>query len=824
MRTRRKRIARIGLALLAPILLLAAVEGLLRLFGYGYPTAFFLEQRLEGRTVCTDNPKFGWRFFPRALARKSRPLQFAAEKPPGACRLFVLGGSAAMGDPEPSFGFARMLAKLLQARYPGVRFEVLNAAMTAVNSHVVLPIAEACAERQPDLFVVFMGNNEVVGPFGCGTIFGSFSRSRGLIRAAILARRTRIGQLLARLGRGRAEDSVPSTWGGMEMFLAHRVREDSPQLQIAYRHFRANLAAIVRCAEKGGGRVLLCTVPANIGDCAPFASVRNPDLDIAEREHWDQLYAIGQASAAAAGTGGDLTGARAAFRQAAAIDSGHAELRFRLARCEEPCGDHAEARVHYVRARDLDVLRFRADSRINEIVRETAATCAAQLVDLAAVFEQAATNGIPRDDLFLDHVHMNARGNYRVAVTLLQAIGRALPQLAGNADAEGRVLTEAQCLARLAFTAWHRHRLANEMLTRELRPPFTAQFDHEARAAARRRELAALRPYAGGAAVRHAIEAYDTALRYDPDDWVLHSGRAQLLQDFGAFDQAAASWMLAAARMPTNLDALNGLGLALARQGRLDEAELHYSRALRIHPYYTKAYNNLGLAMLARGRPETAVLHFSNALRIDARMAEAHYNLGLALGTMKRTADALAHFSEALAAEPERPDVHFNIGVALMGLGETANALYHFSETVRIDPGFFQAHINLGRAFEQQRNAEAALQHYSEALRLRPALLQVANRMAWIYATHPDPAVRNGAEAVRLAEPVAEKIGDRQFQALDTLAAAYAAAGRLEDAVRTARRALDAARHVGDAGAATRIESRLRVYETGKSLDESGQK
>ena len=88
-----------------------------------------------------------------------------------------------MGEPMEEFGLARQLACLLSTRHPGQRFEVVNAAMTAINSHVIADIAREASRLQPDVFVLYIGNNEVVGPFGPGTVFGPFSASPCLTRA-----------------------------------------------------------------------------------------------------------------------------------------------------------------------------------------------------------------------------------------------------------------------------------------------------------------------------------------------------------------------------------------------------------------------------------------------------------------------------------------------------------------------------------------------------------------------------------------------------------------------------------------------------------------
>src|SRR5437773_12500756 len=120
-----------------PLLLLAICELLLRLFDYGYSPHFFLPATIHGEHVFIENQKFSRRYFPPALARTPQPVLFAAKKPPNTCRIFVFGESAAMGDPEPAFGLPRLQEVLLQEHYPGTRLEVINVAVTAINSHLI---------------------------------------------------------------------------------------------------------------------------------------------------------------------------------------------------------------------------------------------------------------------------------------------------------------------------------------------------------------------------------------------------------------------------------------------------------------------------------------------------------------------------------------------------------------------------------------------------------------------------------------------------------------------------------------------------------------
>src|SRR5205085_5713776 len=92
-------------ALLLPVFILFGVELALRLLGFGYPADFFVRSETGPSGLFRENPKFGWRFFPHGLARAPDPIRLSKTKPSGTCRIFVFGESAALGDPEPAYGF-----------------------------------------------------------------------------------------------------------------------------------------------------------------------------------------------------------------------------------------------------------------------------------------------------------------------------------------------------------------------------------------------------------------------------------------------------------------------------------------------------------------------------------------------------------------------------------------------------------------------------------------------------------------------------------------------------------------------------------------------
>ena len=196
-----------GAALLSPLVLLLILELALRGVGYGHDTSFLHEVEVDGRPHLRDNPDFYTLFFPEHLLPRQLPFTVAAEKPEGEVRIALLGGSAAMGIPEPAYGMGPILEEQLQHRHPDVEIEVLDLANTAINSHVVRRIAASLEPLRPDAVVVYLGNNEVVGPFGAGTVFTPAAPSGSWIRASLVLRASRVGQLLQSVIGGAGGDA-----------------------------------------------------------------------------------------------------------------------------------------------------------------------------------------------------------------------------------------------------------------------------------------------------------------------------------------------------------------------------------------------------------------------------------------------------------------------------------------------------------------------------------------------------------------------------------------------------------------------------------------
>jgi tetratricopeptide (TPR) repeat protein len=739
--------------LLVPLVLLAGVELALRLWGYGYTPRFFLRSQAQGKEVWIENQAFGRRFFGAAAARTPRPITLPIAKPADTYRIFVFGESAALGDPEPAFGFSRILALLLRGRYPDTKFEVANVAITAINSHVVLPIARDCAPRGGDLWIIYMGHNEVVGPFGAGTVFGPQTPSLAFIRVSIALKATRTGQLLDTMMRRLAGPKAERrAWGGMEMFLEQQLRQEDRRMGMVYAHFQRNLADLLGLGSKAAVKVIATTVPSNLKDCAPFASLHRPDLTQAQQANWDKLYQVGMTAEAA----GKLSEAETSYRQAAQIDDRFAELQFRWGRCCWELGQFEAARQHFILARDYDTLRFRADTRLNGIIRQTAQDYGRDdvvFVDVNSVFEQQSPHAILDRELFFEHVHLNFNGNYLLARTLAEQIAQLLPPgLSSQPAPQSRWMSAEECAHGLALTDWNRYETAELLRQRMSQPPFTHQLDHAGQYKRQEIEVKRLRDSLTPAKLQEAVASYRNALANTPGDWVLHEKLARLLNKSGDRAGAVAQWQRVIELAPHYHEAYCQLGLALEQQGKSAEATTHFLKALQLNPSFPEALHGLGLALASQGRFTEAISHYESALRLKPDFAEAHANLGLAHSQLGDLARAQHHYTAALRLKPDYVIASINLGKLLDSAGALSQLISNYTEAARLEPTNAMAHFNLGNALVKSGRLDEGWRHYAEAVRLQPDFAEARCKLGFELGRRGNDAeaMREFAEAVRL--------------------------------------------------------------------------
>ncbi|MBI4658600.1 MAG: tetratricopeptide repeat protein [Verrucomicrobia bacterium] len=589
---------RLTLVLLLPWLILVAIESGLRLSGYGYPTSFFL--KLDDGRFFTSNRKFAWQYYPRETATQPFPIFVPALKLPGTRRIFVLGESAAAGTPDPAFGFARVLEVMLRRQYPEQRLEVINAAMRGINSHIILPIARECARLQPDLFIIYMGNNEAIGlhaPEPKGISLTAYPR---LLRLGQWVKSTRLAQLIEAGIRAVQKPGASKSQGqDAEYFRRHRLLADHPRRRPVYDNFRANLEAMVRTILDSHAKAIVSTVAVNLKDFPPLGSLSRADLTEAERTRWEAAYAAGMA----AESSGQFKIAIQQYAEALRVDDRFADLHFRLARCHAALGQADQAREHYRLARDWDAMQFRADSRQNEIVRQIASGREREGIyaaDAERAFGESplSDRGTPGGKLFNDHVHFTFEGDYLLAGTLLGALTNALELGVPAAP----LPSPRECADLIAFTAWDEFNVAEAMARMTAKPPFTDQLEHAERQ--RLAEMSITNKLRGFRRedLDRAVQTYRQAIAQNTNDWQLQFNFGGLLSDMKDYAAAISQYQIVLRLHPSLLQVRMALGDVLMKVGRFDEAVQQFTEALQIDPEYRPARSALEQAKVQGAR------------------------------------------------------------------------------------------------------------------------------------------------------------------------------------------------------------------------------
>jgi tetratricopeptide (TPR) repeat protein len=311
-----------------------------------------------------------------------------------------------------------------------------------------------------------------------------------------------------------------------------------------------------------------------------------------------------------------------------------------------------------------------------------------------------------------------------------------------------------------------------------------------------------------------AVEHYRRALRLKPDHVETYNNLGSAFAAVGRTAEAIEYYQQALRLKPDYAEAHNNLANALAAAGRVDEAIAHGRQALRLKPRYVEAYNNLGLALAAQGRMAEAIEQYQQALQLKPDYAAAHNNLANALVDAGRPDEAIEHYRQALRLNPDYVDAHCNLGLALAAGGKTDEAIEHYRTALRLQPNHASARYNLASALAHSGRTSEAIEHYNQLLQLLPDSFEALNDLAWLLASREAAQGGDPTRAVQLAQRARQLGGQENAHCLDTLAAAYAAAGRFADAVLAAERAAELAESSGQAALAKKIRLRLELYRS----------
>ena len=607
------------ITVLVPFAALALLELGLRVGHYGPDLSLFVTEELGGRTYHIMNPEVKNRYFLHVDFSPTTSFDFfQVPKPAGTYRIFCLGGSTTIGYPYGYIGsFSTFLRQRLRTVFPDRLIEVINVGMTATNSFTTLDIARELLDQQPDLFIVYDGHNEFYGALGIAS-HESTGQIRWLTEAYLRLIHVRTFLLLRDLygrlgGIMRATDDHQLEGTMMERLARGQfVPWGNATYRSALSIFTENLKDIARAASSRGIPVILATQVSNLRDRAPFVSANSPAMTPQERLTMSTAYNRGLT----ARMEGDPASALTAFREAEGIDSARADTHYEIARCLDTLGRKDEAEREYIRARDLDQLRFRTSSDFNRAIMQMTDDSRVVSVDMEQVFRSASPASLIGNALILEHLHPNGRGQFLMA----KAIAGAMREHEFLASAQEWSARDTVSDVRL----WKARSLTvlDEMC-----------------AARRTQILTSGWPFvpsdAGAPAPgRDPLSSIVEQIVHGRISWERgHVAAAEYFRSTGDSEKVEAEYRALIDQIPLNISPYIMLSDLSIREGKREQARTMLLQSLQIEQTF-HAYKALGSLELDMARPDSAMRYFARAAVLSANpreQSEASYLSAVAL-------------------------------------------------------------------------------------------------------------------------------------------------------------------------------------------------
>ena len=359
-------------------------------------------------------------------------LKFTRRKSPEAYRIFCLGGSAAMGWPHPlSMSYSSYLQQKLNLIAPYQNFEVINAAASTYSSHQVRQIFDEIRNYQPDLIILYTGNNEFLYHY-------AQRQSKKDLPFATLRLLSRGWQLISPPRDAEQENA--------SFLLDRALGRDEQQVvsptekQQLLQEYQENLAYIKKSAQDKGVPLLIMTLPANVKDWRPHASELSLKKNSEMIQDWQHWYQKGKA----AKEEGDITKSISCFEEALKMDNKHAALNYEMGQAMLLNGQTGLAQLHLEKALTQDVYPLRASYEMNKVIQNTAKDTTTWLLDVEAILTLEADDHLIGDEQMVDHVHPRVHINEGIAegvlrvlddMSVIQMPEKELPQLAPGQEA-----------------------------------------------------------------------------------------------------------------------------------------------------------------------------------------------------------------------------------------------------------------------------------------------------------------------------------------------------------------------------------------------------
>jgi tetratricopeptide (TPR) repeat protein len=377
---RKKKMLFSAILLIISLVFLFLIEAFLRLIDYGDNYKLFRDVELYGKTYRECNPDYGKKYFNFLPYTSPYPDLFLKEKPDTCFRIFVLGSSTVYGFPySAGMRFSRILEERLRDCYPKKRIEMVNIAITAINSYTFRDKIDDILAEKPDAVIIYAGHNEFYGGLGIGSS-DAFGKVRWMKVLHLELMDLKIYQFVRSIIFGvnkalneSSTQKFAETATLMEKSAANRgIEYKSKVYLLTHENYEKNMSVILKKAKRKEVPVFFSEVVSNISDLRPFASLNTVEYPPA----------------------GEVFDKATGFEMKGMLD---------------------EARKNFYYAKDLDGIRFRASEDINTTINKLALQYNAYLVPMQRIFEKNSPNGLIGDELLTEHVHPNIDGYFLMA-------------------------------------------------------------------------------------------------------------------------------------------------------------------------------------------------------------------------------------------------------------------------------------------------------------------------------------------------------------------------------------------------------------------------
>jgi tetratricopeptide (TPR) repeat protein len=588
--------------------------------------------------------------------------EFAANKGKNDYRIFCMGGSTTYGHPyDDTPSFCGWLREYLAAADTSHHWDVINAGGISYASYRVASLMEELIQYEPDLFIIYCGQNEFLERRTYSRMIATPRAVRET--AAILGRSRVYSTVNALLGNSRNAgsqlssevDKLPSE---VNAILDGAVgpddyRRDDEQRNQIVAHYRFNLVRMIEIARSVGAKIVFVNPAVNERSMSPFKSEHSATLKPDDIARWDQLIA----QATSHQSSGELAQALNSLDQAIEIDPLYADTHFQRGEILVELDRDPEAKQAFQRAIDEDVCPLRMLSEMHPVIFEVAAQNDVPVVDFQKLLEQKTESGITDEEWFLDHVHTTVDGYRELALSLLDEL-----------QSEGIVRPESQ---------W------NEETRRQVDATVKSRIDARAE----------------GIALRTLGKTLSWARKYE------EAGRLAQLATTKLSDDAEVHCMAA---------------YDFERNGQLEQAKKSYQIAVELRPQYTHALYNLGHVHRQLEEWELAAQSFQRAIDSDPNYPGAYYNLGLLYKRSNQLDRAAECFESSISVNDKHPGSREELGTVRLNQGRIDEAISHLELATKLEPNLASAHNSLGVAFAQHGELKKAVASFERALKIAP--------------------------------------------------------------------------------------------------------